>query len=103
MDGVGSSAYIAFGKVVDKGWDIDIYWAGSHAAWVLAVEATCSLQECLLLVIAVAYLLEVGSTHLWVLFAHCDTWYLIRHSIYIYVRGYRCLISPDSYTSPGDA
>ena len=85
MDSVGSSTDITLSEVVDKLWDIYIYWAGSHAAWVLAVKATCCLQECLLLIIAVAHLLEVSGTELWVLFAYSDTWYLICHSSYICV------------------
>ena len=103
MDGVGSSADIALGEVVDKLWDIDIYGARSNAAWVLTVQAARSLEQRLLLVIAVAHLLEVSGTHLGILFAYSDAGYLICHSSYICVRDSRYLISPGSYTSPGDA
>ena len=40
MDGVRSSADIALAEVVDKGWDIDIYWAGSNATWIFTIEAS---------------------------------------------------------------
>ena len=103
MDGVGSATDVTLGEVVDKLWDVDIYGARSNAAWVLTVQAACCLKQCLLLVVAVAYLLEVSGTHLGILFAYSDAGYLICHSSYICVRDYRCLISPGSYTSPGDA
>jgi hypothetical protein len=40
VDSIRSSANIALAEVVDKGWDIDIYRAGSNATRILAVEAS---------------------------------------------------------------
>lgn len=98
VDNIGSSADVSLGEVVDKGWDIDIHGARSHTAWILTIQAARSLQEGLLLVVAVAHLLEVSGTHLRVLFAYCDAGYLICHSSYICVHDSRYLISPGSYT-----
>ena len=63
MDGVGSGTEVSLGDMVDKLGNVDVDGAGSHATWVLAVETAGSLQRCLLPIIAVAYLVEVGSTH----------------------------------------
>ena len=86
------------GEVVDELWDVDIYRASGNATWVLTIQASCSLQRSLLPIISVAYLLEICGTHLWVLFAYCNAWYLIRHSNYIYVRDSLLLFSPDCGT-----
>lgn len=56
VDSVGSGTDITLGEVVDKVGNMDIHGAGSNATGILAVEATGSLQQRLLLVIAVAYL-----------------------------------------------
>ena len=85
MDSVGSATDVSLGEVVDKLWDVDIYGARSNAAWVLTVQAACCLKQCLLLVVAVAYLLEVCGTKFWVLFAHRNAWNSVSHGNYIYV------------------
>jgi hypothetical protein len=37
VDSICSSADIALAEVVDKGWDIDIYRAGSNATRIFAI------------------------------------------------------------------
>ena len=98
MDSVGSTTKVAIDDMLNEIGDADVYWAGCNTAWILTIQATRSLERRLLVVVTIAHLVKVGSTHQRILFADGDAGYLIRHNTYTYVRDYLLLFSPDCGT-----